>query len=158
MNHAVEADIIRISTDGSCIGNPGPGAWAFVAVDEKTGEMLEVQSERFSNTTNQQMELSAVIAALRAFQDADRPLVIESDSQYVIKGITEWIQSWKRNNWRTAARKPVSNAHLWRELEGLVERRDISWQWVKGHAGNQSNERADALAYSKARSLEASHG
>lgn len=147
-------DFIRISTDGSCIGNPGPGAWAFVVVDEKESETLEVQSSRYASTTNQRMELSAVIAALEAFQDTDRPILVESDSQYVVKGITEWVPSWKARNWKTAARKPVKNADLWQQLDTLASDRDITWQWVKGHDDNANNERADFLAYSMASSEE----
>lgn len=133
---------VYIYTDGACKGNPGPGGW---------GALLrwgEHEKELFGGeplTTNNRMELTAVIRALAALE---RPVRVElhTDSQYVQKGITEWLPGWKRRGWKTADRKPVKNEDLWRELEAQVARHDVHWHWVRGHAGHPENERADALA------------
>jgi ribonuclease HI len=129
-------------TDGACSGNPGPGGWGAILVYNGTekelcgGEML---------TTNNRMELTAACAVLEALK---RPCTVEiyTDSQYVRGGITGWINSWKRNGWKTADRKPVKNADLWERLEAARQVHDVSWHWVRGHAGDEMNERADALA------------
>ena len=133
---------VVIYTDGACKGNPGPGGWGAVlraGVHEK--EIFGGEP----HTTNNRMELTAVIRALESLK---RPTQVEvyTDSQYVKNGIETWIHGWKRNGWKTADRKPVKNAELWRELEALVLHHDVSWHWVKGHADNEGNLRADALA------------
>jgi ribonuclease HI len=135
-----------VFTDGGCSGNPGPGGWAYViladgAVSERWG------AEKV--TTNNRMELSAVIAALQAILAdpalAAKRLTVYTDSQYVQKGISSWIASWKRNGWRTSAKEPVKNQDLWQALDSLASRLTVDWRWVKGHAGNEHNERCDAL-------------
>ncbi len=138
MNHVV------IYTDGACKGNPGPGGWgAFLRSDGHEKELWG--GER--NTTNNRMELMAVIEALSALK---RPCTVDLyvDSEYVRKGITEWIHGWKKKGWVTAAKQPVKNAELWRQLDALVHdgTHKIAWHWVKGHSGDPGNERADALA------------
>jgi ribonuclease HI len=133
---------VDIFTDGACSGNPGPGGWgAILRSDGREKEMFGYAPE----TTNNRMELTAVIEALRALK---RPLTVavHTDSQYVQKGITEWIHGWKRRGWRTADKQPVKNEDLWRQLDALAAEHRISWHWVKGHAGHAENERADALA------------
>lgn len=133
---------VQIYTDGACKGNPGPGGWgAYLKLGDNEkclygGELL---------TTNNRMELSAVIFALEALKRSC-DIQIYTDSSYVQKGITEWINSWKLRGWRTADKKPVKNDDLWKKLDGLVQRHQIEWIWVKGHAGNLGNEKADALA------------
>ncbi len=134
--------MVEIYSDGACKGNPGPGGWG--AVLRYAGHEKELfGGER--HTTNNRMELLAVIRALEALT---RPMQVEvhTDSQYVQKGISEWIAGWKARGWKTADRKPVKNADLWRELDALAGRHRISWHWVRGHAGHPENERADALA------------
>jgi ribonuclease HI len=133
---------IEISTDGGCIGNPGPGAWAFVikaAGEERAGSGFEPA------TTNNRMELTAVREALRALEAMPNwrnlPVTLTTDSQYVQKGISEWILVWVRNGWKTSANKPVKNSDLWIEIWGLSRSRDIAWNWVMGHSGNPGNER-----------------
>ena len=133
---------VDIFTDGACSGNPGPGGWgAILRSDGREKEMFGYAPE----TTNNRMELTAVIEALKALK---RPLTVavHTDSQYVQKGITEWIHGWKRRGWRTADKQPVKNEDLWRQLDALAAEHRISWHWVKGHAGHAENERADALA------------
>lgn len=133
---------VVLYTDGACKGNPGPGGW---------GALLsygDVEKELFGgerDTTNNRMELMAAIEGLRALS-RDCSIDLYTDSQYVRKGITEWMTNWKKNGWKTAARKPVKNADLWRLLDEEVGRHDVRWHWVKGHAGNPGNERADGLA------------
>jgi ribonuclease HI len=135
-------EYIEIYADGACKGNPGPGGWgAWLAFDghEKElcgGELL---------TTNNRMELTAVIKALEALKRPSK-VKIYTDSVYVQKGITEWIHGWKTRGWRTSDKKPVKNEELWRELDSLSQQHKIEWIWVKGHAGDVGNERADALA------------
>jgi len=134
--------VIDIYTDGACKGNPGPGGWG--ALLRTAGQEKELWGgER--DTTNNRMELTAVIRALAALK---RPVQarIHTDSQYVQKGISAWIHGWKRNGWKTADKKPVKNADLWQELDRLAAGHRIEWLWVKGHAGHPENERADALA------------
>ncbi len=133
---------IDIFTDGACRGNPGPGGWgAILRAGANEKELWGGESA----TTNNRMELMAVIQALTALK---RPVVarVHTDSQYVLKGISEWIHGWKRNGWRTADKKPVKNVELWQELDRLRGPHKIEWIWVKGHAGHPENERADALA------------
>ncbi len=133
---------VEIFTDGACSGNPGPGGWG--AILRYKGAEKELNG--FSaHTTNNQMELTATIEALRALS---RPcdVILTTDSQYVKDGITKWIFNWKKNNWRTAQKKPVKNQDLWMALDAEISKHNIEWAWVKGHAGHAENERADALA------------
>lgn len=135
-------DPVEIFTDGACRGNPGPGGWgAILRLGSAEKELWGGEAQ----TTNNRMELTAVIRALEALK---RPIAarVHTDSQYVLKGISEWIHGWKRNGWRTADKKPVKNADLWRELDRMAADHRIEWIWVKGHAGHPENERADALA------------
>lgn len=133
---------VRIYTDGACRGNPGPGGWGAI-LHSGTRERELYGAEK--DTTNNRMELMAAIAALRELK---RPCEVHltTDSQYVRRGITEWIEAWKRRNWRTSGNQPVKNLDLWQELEKAVAPHRISWHWVKGHSGHPLNERADALA------------
>lgn len=133
---------IIIYTDGACKGNPGPGGWGALLV---CGEHRRELYGGEASTTNNRMELTAVIEALSALRGA-APVTIYTDSQYVQKGITEWIDGWRARGWKTAARKPVKNVDLWQRLAELVEHFEIRWCWVRGHAGHEGNERADALA------------
>ncbi|WP_417613769.1 ribonuclease HI [Parasphingorhabdus sp.] len=137
-----EYKIVEIATDGACKGNPGPGGWGALI---RHGETEKEISGGEPNTTNNRMELRAAIEALNAL---NRPCSVKLsiDSKYVKDGITKWIFGWQKNGWRTAARKPVKNADLWQDLLKAVERHQIEWLWVKGHAGNADNERADQLA------------
>jgi ribonuclease HI len=143
-----------IYTDGGCSGNPGPGGWAYVMVKKTVqGDTIITEAKGGEkSTTNNRMELLAVISALKTMenlirtgQTIPRQAVIHTDSQYVQKGITEWIHTWKRNNWRTSDKKPVKNQDLWTELDVLTGRLSLRWEWVKGHAGNHYNERCDAM-------------
>jgi ribonuclease HI len=133
---------VHISTDGACKGNPGPGGWGAIL---RSGARERELSGGETLTTNNRMELMAAIQALEALT---RPctVILSTDSVYVKDGITRWIHGWKRNGWRTAAKKPVANADLWQRLEAAAERHSIDWRWVKGHAGDADNERADRLA------------
>jgi ribonuclease HI len=133
---------VEIYTDGACKGNPGPGGWGALLRYGKHEKQL-YGGER--ETTNYRMELLAVIEGLRSLKRASK-VRITTDSQYVKNGITQWIHNWKRNGWKTAARKPVKNADLWQRLEQEVTRHEISWHWVKGHSGHPENEMADSLA------------
>jgi len=134
--------MIEIFTDGACSGNPGPGGWGAIL---RSGETEKELFGGEPQTTNNRMEMMAVIEALRALK---KPVEarIYTDSQYVQKGISEWIHGWKRRGWKTASKEPVKNEDLWRELDRLAAGHKIDWQWVKGHAGHPENERADALA------------
>ncbi len=136
------AEQVEIFTDGACKGNPGPGGWGAILRFKGTQKELFGGAE---DTTNNRMELLAVIRALQAL---NKPVgvSITTDSQYVKKGITEWITNWKRNGWKTAARKPVKNSDLWMQLDELVKQYSIEWKWVKGHSGHAENELADELA------------
>jgi ribonuclease HI len=135
-------DVVEIYTDGACSGNPGPGGWG--ALLRYKGVEKELCGGE-DDTTNNRMELSAAIFALESMK---RPVKIAlyTDSTYVKDGITKWIFNWKKNGWKTAAKKPVKNADLWQQLEKAIAIHDIEWHWVKGHAGHDENERADALA------------
>jgi ribonuclease HI len=133
---------VVIHTDGACSGNPGPGGWgAILAFDGRERELFGGAPA----TTNNRMELIAAIEALSALK---RPCKVDlyTDSEYLRNGITGWIKSWKRNGWRTASRAPVKNAELWQTLDRLVATHDVTWHWLRGHAGHDLNERADALA------------
>ena len=133
---------VEIFTDGACRGNPGPGGWgAILRLARNEKELWGGARE----TTNNRMELTAVIRALEALK---RPVSgrVHTDSQYVLKGINEWIHGWKRNGWKTASRQPVKNADLWERLDALSRQHKLEWVWVKGHAGHPENESADALA------------
>lgn len=133
---------VTIYADGGCRGNPGPGGWgALLLAGEREKEIWGGEA----HTTNNRMELTAVIRALEALKRPTRVRVL-TDSQYVQRGISEWIFNWKKNGWRTADKKPVKNAELWQELDTLARQHQITWSWVKGHAGEPGNERADALA------------
>ena len=135
-------DKVEIYTDGACKGNPGAGGWGVLLVSGKHEKELFGGE---ANTTNNRMELMAVIQALKALK---RPceIVLHTDSQYVQKGITEWIHNWKARGWKTANKSPVKNVDLWQALDEAQVRHQIDWRWVKGHAGHDGNERADALA------------
>lgn len=133
---------VEIFTDGACSGNPGPGGWgAILRAGGKERELFGGEPE----TTNNRMELTAVIRALEALKRPVRARVW-TDSQYVQKGISEWIRGWKARGWKTASKEPVKNADLWRELDRLAAQHEVDWCWVRGHAGHPENERADALA------------
>ena len=134
-------------TDGACSGNPGVGGWGAVLLAEKNNKIIKRKeiSGGVVDTTNNQMELIAAIETLKALKKSTEICII-TDSNYVKKGITEWLPSWKKNNWKTSSKKEVKNRKLWEELEELVNRNKVDWQWVKGHAGNIENERADFLA------------
>ena len=134
-------------TDGACSGNPGVGGWGAVLLAEKNKKIIKRKeiSGGLVDTTNNQMELIAAIETLKALKKYTEICII-TDSNYVKKGITEWLPSWKKNNWKTSSKKEVKNRKLWEELEELVNRNKVDWLWVKGHAGNIENERADFLA------------
>jgi ribonuclease HI len=133
---------VKIWTDGACSGNPGPGGYGAIL---QFGEREKELSGGESATTNNRMELMAAIVALEALT---RPCAVDlhTDSQYVRNGVTQWIAGWKARGWKTADRKPVKNVELWRRLEEASERHEVEWHWVRGHAGDEMNERADALA------------
>ena len=133
---------VTIYTDGACKGNPGPGGWgAWMRWGEHEKELWGGEPQ----TTNNRMELTAVIQALTLLKRRCT-VAIYTDSEYVRNGITSWIHGWKRRGWRTAENKPVKNVELWQQLDSLVVQHDVAWHWVKGHAGNPGNERADELA------------
>ncbi len=136
-------DVVEIYTDGACSGNPGPGGWG--AVLSYRGKTRELSGGEAAPTTNNRMELMAAIQALEALS---RPSAVRlhTDSSYLRNGVTSWLPSWKRNGWRTASKQPVKNEDLWRRLDAAAARHNVRWLWVKGHAGNPGNERADALA------------
>lgn len=134
--------VVEMWTDGACKGNPGPGGWgAWMRSGGHERELCGGESE----TTNNRMELMAVIQGLRALNKSCE-VTVHVDSSYVMNGMTKWIAGWKRNGWRTGAKKPVKNVELWQELEAEVARHTVRWQWVKGHSGDPGNERADDLA------------
>lgn len=141
--------VVEISTDGACLGNPGPGGWGAVLRYKGTEKEL---SGSEPDTTNNRMELQAAIEGLAALT---RPstVILYTDSVYVRDGITKWVSGWQRNGWKTAAKKPVKNVELWQRLVAETERHDVEWRWVKGHAGDHYNEIADTLATSAARAL-----
>lgn len=137
-----ELPSVVIYTDGACKGNPGPGGWgAWLRSGDRERELFGGEA----STTNNRMELTAVIEALSALRRRCR-VTLYTDSEYVRKGITEWLANWKARGWKTADRKPVKNIELWQRLEDVAGRHDVQWRWVKGHAGDPGNERADRLA------------
>lgn len=133
---------VAIFTDGSCLGNPGPGGYGVVL---KYNQHLKELAGGFKLTTNNRMELMAAIVGLESLKE-DCSVVLTTDSQYVRLGITQWLKNWKRNNWRTSQKEPVKNKDLWQRLDAASSRHHIDWQWVKGHAGHPENERCDELA------------
>lgn len=146
-------DEVDIFTDGACSGNPGPGGWG--AILRLRGKQVEKElSGAEPDTTNNRMEMMAVIAALEALKKPCK-VTITTDSQYVMKGMTEWLSGWKAKHWKTAARKPVKNADLWQRLDKAVSQHQVKWQWVRGHDGHPDNERADQLAVNARQQLQA---
>ena len=139
MNEVVDIDIF---TDGACRGNPGPGGWGVIL---RSGSHEKELFGGEQSTTNNRMELRAAIEGLAALKRPSR-VTVTTDSQYVRQGITQWIEGWKRNRWRTSAKKPVKNQDLWQLLDELTSRHEVTWEWVKGHSGHPDNEHADALA------------
>ena len=139
-------DTVEIFADGACLGNPGPGGWA--ALLRFKGSDKEIYGGEVM-TTNNRMELMAVIEALRSLTRPCR-VAVTTDSQYVQKGISEWIHGWKKRNWRTADKKPVKNVDLWQALDAAQAPHTVSWHWVKGHSGHVENERVDDLARAEA--------
>lgn len=134
--------VVEIFTDGACKGNPGPGGWgALMRYGDNVKELFGGED----NTTNNRMELMAAIVALETL---NRPceVVLTTDSQYVRQGITEWLEGWKKRNWKNSAKKPVKNSDLWQRLDAATQPHTIDWKWVKGHSGHPENERADQLA------------
>ena len=134
--------MIKIYTDGSCIGNPGPGGWAVIILDNRNEKKI---SGKKNNTTNNQMELLEPIKALSNF-NKKKSFIIFTDSIYVKEGITKWIGNWKKNNWKTSKKKPVKNQKLWKKLDELVKFHDVKWEWIKGHSTNIYNNLVDELA------------
>lgn len=142
MTQAQAPDRAVVYTDGSCLGNPGPGGWA-VHVEFPDGRVVELGGGELE-TTNNRMELRAAIEAVRLMKECPAVTVI-TDSEYVRRGVTKWLAGWKRNGWQTAARRPVENQSLWRELDALADER-LTWEWTRAHVGTAGNERCDAIA------------
>ncbi len=141
---------IKVYTDGACKGNPGPGGWGvYIQSNDEEKDLFGGNPE----TTNNQMEMQAALEALKYLKDKNEVIELYTDSNYLRQGITEWIHKWKLNNWRTAAKKPVANRDLWIEISDLNENMNVEWNWVKGHAGDPGNERADELANKGAESV-----
>lgn len=137
---------VTLFADGSCLGNPGPGGWAALLVTERNGERHERELVGAdSATTNNKMELTAVIEGLNALK-VPCDVEVVTDSNYVVKGMTEWVHGWVQRGWKTSQKKPVENQDLWRALMDAAARHTVRWQWVRGHAGHVENERVDALA------------
>ena len=134
--------MIKIYTDGSCIGNPGKGGWAAIIINNNNKKII---SGRKKNTTNNQMELMAAIEALKKIPK-NQEVQMFTDSKYVKMGITEWIKKWSQNDWKTSSKQKVKNIELWKELNDISKKHKIEWHWVKAHAGNPNNEEADELA------------
>ena len=132
----------EVFSDGSCLGNPGPGGWG--AVVRYSGREFEISGGK-KNSTNNEMELTAVIESLKSLPSPAR-VTVTTDSQYVVKGATEWMQNWEKNGWKTAAKKPVKNRILWEAINSLVKKHSVRWEWIRGHAGHPENERSDLLA------------
>lgn len=141
--------MLKIWTDGSCLGNPGPGGWGFIATD---GKNTAERSGGEHDTTNNRMELMAVIRALTAARRHSE-IEIHTDSQYVKNGMQTWVKNWKKNNWRTADKKPVKNQDLWQQLDEIASTKQLHWVWVRGHNGNAMNERVDELARTAAEQI-----
>lgn len=144
---------VEIYTDGGCRGNPGIGGWGAVLTTNQHQKKIKGSA---ADTTNNRMELTAAIEALNALKKPCR-VILHTDSTYVKNGITSWLANWKKNNWKTAARKPVKNADLWKALEAACAKHDIDWRWVKGHAGVEGNEIADTLANEAMDEYQAKH-
>ena len=144
-----QGDRVTIHTDGSCLSNPGPGGWAAI-LRWRDNERELVGHE--PDTTNNRMELMAAIMGLNAVTRA-MPIDLHTDSRYVMNGVQEWMPAWKANGWKTASKKPVANQDLWQQLDEAVSRHRIRWHWVKGHAGDELNERCDQLARTAAESI-----
>ena len=144
-----QGDRVTIHTDGSCLSNPGPGGWAAI-LRWRDNEREIVGHE--PDTTNNRMELMAAIMGLNAVTRA-MPIDLHTDSRYVMNGVQEWMPRWKTNGWKTASKKPVANQDLWQQLDEAVSRHHIRWHWVKGHAGDEFNERCDQLARTAAESI-----
>jgi ribonuclease HI len=142
LNSNSPQDKIIIYTDGACSGNPGKGGWGAILMFKEHEKKI---SGGLKETTNNQMEIRAVIEALKTIKKPNE-IIINTDSKYVMDGITKWINGWKKNGWRTADRKPVKNSELWQELDEEVGKHRIEWRWVKGHSGNKYNDIADELA------------
>ena len=142
-------DAVTIYTDGACSGNPGPGGWGALLIWRGVEKEL---SGAEAHTTNNRMEM---LAAIRALQSLKRPMPVTlvTDSTYLKDGITKWIGGWKKNGWKTAAKKPVKNQDLWQELDAALKDHQVEWRWVKGHAGHPENERVDQLAQNAAKAL-----
>ncbi|MBF8999404.1 MULTISPECIES: ribonuclease HI [Vibrio] len=146
---------VEIFTDGSCLGNPGPGGYGIVMRYKQVEKTL---SKGYKLTTNNRMEMLAAIVALQSLKEPCH-VILTTDSQYVRQGITQWIHNWKKRNWKTADKKPVKNADLWKALDQETERHKIDWHWVKGHAGHRENEMCDELARTAAENpTEEDHG
>nr|WP_246208872.1 ribonuclease HI [Entomospira nematocera] len=145
--HNHSNDVIHVYSDGACSGNPGVGGWGAVLI--YPNDYIELSGGELL-TTNNRMELLAAIEALRHVQHSQitLPIIISTDSQYVKKGITLWVQNWKKNGWKTSAKEPVKNQDLWQQLDSLNQQLHPEWQWIKGHAGHKYNERCDTLAVS----------
>lgn len=139
---------ISLYTDGSCLGNPGPGGYAAVLVYKQHRKEL---SQGYRLTTNNRMELMGAIAGLQALQESCQ-VILTTDSQYVRQGITQWIHGWKQKGWKTASKEPVKNVDLWQLLDKEVQRHEVEWRWVKGHSGHAENERCDEIARAAATS------
>lgn len=137
----------EIFCDGSCLGNPGPGGWG--AIIRQSGKEVEISGGK-KNTTNNEMELTAVIESIKQVGGSAQ-ITVTTDSQYVVKGATQWMKNWIKNGWNTASKKPVKNRRLWEEIHFLTEKQSIKWVWIRGHAGHPENERSDQLALSAAR-------
>jgi len=146
----VSGDVIDAYTDGACLGNPGPGGWGVLLRFQGTDKELSGSEQM---TTNNRMELMAAISALEWLTRKSR-IRVHTDSTYVKNGITQWIVRWKENGWRTAAKKPVANIDLWKRLEAAQDGHDVSWLWIRGHAGHPENERADTLALAAAKAAQ----
>ena len=134
---------IKVYTDGACRGNPGPGGWGVYIIN---GNQIEELYAGDPSTTNNKMEMQAAISALMHLKNTNLSIDLYTDSNYLRQGITEWIYNWKKNNWRTSSKKPVANRELWIELDKLNSQMNVNWNWVKGHAGDPGNEKADELA------------
>ena len=146
---------MQIYTDGACSGNPGPGGWAYVIIKAPSASIIKEAWGAEKSTTNNRMELMAVISALEALPALDEVCEIQifTDSQYVQKGMTQWIKDWKARGWKTAAKDPVKNQDLWKRLDTLAADFSITWHWIKGHAGNIYNEHCDSLSQKAINSL-----
>jgi len=144
---------VEIHCDGACLGNPGPGGWAALLIATKSGKRHEkMVSGSEKDTTNNRMELTAAIEGLRAIKRSS-DVSLYSDSQYVVKGMKEWVKNWVANDWRTSSRKRVENVDLWQVLVAVANEHTVSWNWVKGHAGHPENERVDQEAREQAEKL-----